>query len=655
MKVEITLRPRRTHHSKTPGGPGRAARVPIGPFHWENLAMTRMLCALATLAGLAAAPADDPKLAGDWAGTLKVNDDVSLRVVFHVAKADDGAYTATWDSPDQGAKGMKVDSVALDGRKAKLVLKAAGAEFAGTLGDDGKSLDGTFTQAGKPFPLKLAPAGKPDDAAKPDEVWSGPIEVAGGIELGITLNLFKQADGTLKATMDVPDQGAEGMKVDSVAIDGDSFAFEVKPIKGAFAGKLNKEKTEAKGQWTQLGRGMPLTLKKGAKAAGPKKRSQALKGPFPYREVAVEYPNNAAKGVTLAATLTEPKGDGPFPAVVLISGSGPQDRDETLLGHKPFLVLADYLTRRGIAVLRFDDRGTGASTGDHGAATSEDFATDAAAGVEFLKGRKEIDPKQIGLMGHSEGGLIAPMVAAEHPDDIAFVVLLAGPGVPGDEIMTEQSALIQKAMGPRRRRDREEHGGRQEDLRPDAIREGRGQAERRARRPGQGVAGDPDRRRPESPGGRPGEGGRGEPQADPHPLVPLLPDLRPPAHAGEGEVPGPGDQRRKRPPGPAQPEPPGDRQGDQVRRQRRGDDKGNARPEPPVPGKQDRSAERIRRDRGDLQPRSAESHRRLDRRAEVGSMGRFAVEVGVAGDFDREGCSGRGLESSRLHVFETLV
>ena len=176
------------------------------------------------------------------------------------------------------------------------------------------------------------------------------------------------------------------------------------------------------------------------------KRTQLPKAPFPYNPVEVGYENKES-GNKLAGTLTEPKGDGPFTAVILITGSGAQDRDETLLGHKPFLVLADYLTRRGVAVLRVDDRGVGGSTGDHGKATSADFATDVKAGIDFLKTRKEIDPKRIGLMGHSEGGLIAPMVAAKYPDDVAFLVLLAGPGVPGDEILTEQSALIQKAMG----------------------------------------------------------------------------------------------------------------------------------------------------------------------------------------------------------------
>ena len=188
-----------------------------------------------------------------------------------------------------------------------------------------------------------------------------------------------------------------------------------------------------------------MTLKKVGKVS-ELKRLQMPKGPFPYQEIQVAFPNKAA-GNSLAGTLTLPKGDGPFSVVVLISGSGAQDRDETLLGHKPFLVLADDVTRRGVGVLRFDDRGVGGSTGDHGKATSADFATDVEAAVEFLKTRKDVNPKKIGLMGHSEGGLIAPMVAAKIPDDVAFIVLLAGPGVPGDEILAEQSALIMKAMG----------------------------------------------------------------------------------------------------------------------------------------------------------------------------------------------------------------
>jgi pimeloyl-ACP methyl ester carboxylesterase len=162
----------------------------------------------------------------------------------------------------------------------------------------------------------------------------------------------------------------------------------------------------------------------------------------------VAYENELA-GIQLAATLTIPPGQGPFRAVVLITGSGPQDRDESLAGHRPFLVLSDYLTRRGIAVLRADDRGVGKSGGKFAAATTADFATDTEAGVAYLKTQPEIDPKKIGLVGHSEGGIIAPMVAARD-SDVAFIVMMAGAGVPGDQILAEQSLLISEAGGKSR-------------------------------------------------------------------------------------------------------------------------------------------------------------------------------------------------------------
>src|SRR5262249_976926 len=145
-------------------------------------------------------------------------------------------------------------------------------------------------------------------------------------------------------------------------------------------------------------------------------------------------------------SFTLPGGKASSPAVILITGSGPQNRNEELLGHKPFLVLADYLTRQGIAVLRVDDRGVGGSTGSVSNSTSENFAADVLSGIEFLKGREGINPRQIGLIGHSEGGLIAPMVAAQS-NPVAFIVLLAGPGLPGEEILYLQGALILKANG----------------------------------------------------------------------------------------------------------------------------------------------------------------------------------------------------------------
>jgi pimeloyl-ACP methyl ester carboxylesterase len=159
----------------------------------------------------------------------------------------------------------------------------------------------------------------------------------------------------------------------------------------------------------------------------------------------VSYENTKAR-IKLAGTLTLPEKAENFPAVILISGSGAQDRDETIFEHKPFWVIADYLTRNGIAVLRVDDRGVGGSEGDTGNATSKDFAGDVMAGIKFLKTRKEIDPSKIGLIGHSEGGIIAP-IAANKINEVAFVVLLAGPGIPGEQILYEQGRLIGLASG----------------------------------------------------------------------------------------------------------------------------------------------------------------------------------------------------------------
>jgi pimeloyl-ACP methyl ester carboxylesterase len=218
----------------------------------------------------------------------------------------------------------------------------------------------------------------------------------------------------------------------------------MKMIGGSYEGKFNKEGTEIAGQWRQGGQSWPLVFKRGEGVAQVN-RPQEPKKPYPYDEEEVVYENKAAS-VKLAATLTLPRGQGLFPAVLLITGSGPQDRNETVMGHRPFLVLADHLTRQGIAVLRADDRGVGRSTGNFAAATSEDFASDALAGIEYLKSRKEVNPQQIGLIGHSEGGMIAPMVAIKS-SDVAFIVLMAGPGLVGEEILYLQSALMSKVMG----------------------------------------------------------------------------------------------------------------------------------------------------------------------------------------------------------------
>jgi len=156
--------------------------------------------------------------------------------------------------------------------------------------------------------------------------------------------------------------------------------------------------------------------------------------------------DNVHDGVKLAGTLTMPSEGKAFAAVVLITGSGPQDRNEEILGHKPFLLIADYFTRQGIAVLRYDDRGTAKSTGNFSASTTADFANDAEAAIAFLQTRKEIDPHKIGLLGHSEGGMIAPMIASRNKD-VAFIVLMAGPGLKGSDLLLLQTAGVARSMG----------------------------------------------------------------------------------------------------------------------------------------------------------------------------------------------------------------
>lgn len=288
-----------------------------------------------------------------------------------------------------------------------------------------------------------AAADEPVAAKRIDGSWQGTLK-AGGFDLRVVFHIGKDEQGKLKATLDSPDQGAKGIPVDAVALSGDDVKIEVKGIGGTFAGKLGDGGRVIQGEWNQLGSATALELKRLDKKP-VEGRPQNPKKPYPYVEEEVAYENTAAK-IKLAGTLTLPKADGPVPAVLLITGSGPQDRNEALMGHKPFLVLADYLTRRGIAVLRVDDRGVGGSTGDLSASTTDDLAGDVLRGVEFLKARKEIDPRRIGLIGHSEGGMIAPL-AASRSDDVAFIVLLAGTGVTGEEILSRQGELAAAAMG----------------------------------------------------------------------------------------------------------------------------------------------------------------------------------------------------------------
>jgi uncharacterized protein len=386
---------------------------------------------------------------GDWNGTLNTGMG-ELRLVLHVTKSPDGTLLSTLDSVDQGASGIPVTSTTLKDSTLHLKVEAVNGTYEGTVSRDAQDIVGTWTQgAGLSLTfhrgaIAAKPAARPAPPSDIDGDWLGTLDT-GVAKLRLVLHITNTDQG-LTATMDSLDQNANRLPITSMRRNGSSLIFDMKVIGGAYDGTISADLSGFNGTWTQLGNSWPLGFKRVKNRAElDRKRPQNPVRPYPYKELEVTYKNLNAD-VDLAATLTIPEGKGPFPAVILMAGSGPHDRDESIMGHKPFLVLADHLTRKGIVVLRADKRGCGKSGGNYAKAVMADFASDAEAGVAYLKARPEVDAKHIGLVGHSEGGIEAPMAAATDPD-VAFVVMMAATGVPGDKILPEQSRLIQTAAG----------------------------------------------------------------------------------------------------------------------------------------------------------------------------------------------------------------
>ena len=271
--------------------------------------------------------------------------------------------------------------------------------------------------------------------------WSGKLKV-GVMSLTIVLHL-EQADGYVAVSLDSPDQGAKGISAFKEYLSDDSLAIKVESIGVTYRAKLKDGKLD--GKFVQHGFTIPLELTQGVPEV---KRPQTPQPPFPYETEEVTF-RNERDSATLAGTLTWPVGydakskQKPM-VVIFVSGSGQQNRDEELFEHKPFLVLADYLARQGIATLRYDDRATGQSVGgDVKNATSEDFARDALAGIDYLRNRKAFS--KVGILGHSEGGTIAFMLGAQKKVD--FIVSLAGPSVKGDTLLATQGNRIMILSG----------------------------------------------------------------------------------------------------------------------------------------------------------------------------------------------------------------
>ena len=390
----------------------------------------------------------DRPAAGEWLGNILVSAGPPAWAALTIGTDDAGVWTTKLTAMTARAVNTPCEEVTIDGASVKFVLRTMSAHFRGQVSDDGQRLsgkivfeaadmgEGTFEFARTPLATDL-----PEPLA-----FTGELATPGG-NLAMTVVFARTAGGNWVGVLDVPAQGLTGLPFTSVSRDGDAIAATLEiPGSGVqVTGRIVEDGQGFTGTFDQGPFSVEIDFQREVDYAVPTmNRPQHPEPPYPYtvRDVTVEHPD----GHTLAGTLTIPSGAGPFAAAVLITGSGPQDRDETIAGHKPFLVIADYLTRNGIAVLRCDDRGTGESGGSFEGATTADFATDALAAVQYLATVEGIDPRRVGLIGHSEGGVVAPMVAGL-TDDVDFMVLLAGTGVPGDELLLVQGELIARAAG----------------------------------------------------------------------------------------------------------------------------------------------------------------------------------------------------------------
>jgi pimeloyl-ACP methyl ester carboxylesterase len=385
---------------------------------------------------------------GEWEGALQAGES-QLRLVLHLSTEKSGEVRAKLDSPDQGVYGMEATAANYAQGNLHVEVSSVNAAFNGKLGGDGKTISGIWKQGKAELPLVLkrqsasARGRIPSNAVSPLEgTWQGAFQ-NGNQRFRLQLHIKHDEAKKLTGTLDSLDQGASGLPMSKLSETNGAVHFEIELVSGVYQGTLNAARNAITGKWSQNQDSIALEFRRSDEVLALRRPQNPVK-PYPYKEEEIEFSSEKGK-VTLSGTLTIPAGTGPFPAAVLVSGSGPQNRDEAIAGHAPYLVIANYLTRKGIAVLRYDKRGIGKSTGDFSTATTEDFARDAEAALAYLKTRKEIAETKIGVLGHSEGGLIAPMVAGN--GGVAWIVLLAAPAQTGEKIMLSQSEAIAGAAG----------------------------------------------------------------------------------------------------------------------------------------------------------------------------------------------------------------
>lgn len=425
----------------------------------------RLICLLAALLSgwlwrcPAQAPATNPSgaaFSGYWEGDITLPQ-TALVIRVDLARTNQ-TYSGTIDIPVQNLRGFSLGSLRADDRSITFAMPGIPGDptFEGQLAPGGKRITGHFRQGGQSFPFQLNSKPRPvpllgQTPAKGipgtglNGNWQASLTVAPGMQLRLLLEITNTAQGNFEGVMISLDQGNARIPCTATTNVPNRVQLKLPTVGSSFTGELSADGSELQGQWRQGASSLPLAFKRLAKPLDVRRPQDPVK-PYPYLEEEVSIPNPKS-GIVLAGTLTIPSTTGPHPAVILLTGSGPQDRDESIAGHRPFLVLADALTRGGIAVLRMDDRGVGKSGGTFSTATHEDFVGDALAGVQWLEGRTGIDRKRIGLIGHSEGGVVAPLVAKAQPNSIAFLVLMAGVGIPLDELLVQQGMDLGRVAG----------------------------------------------------------------------------------------------------------------------------------------------------------------------------------------------------------------
>ncbi len=382
----------------------------------------------------------------EWEATL-VNgpNKLTLRLL---ARMTDGKWDAVIQQVQPAGPDVKVDTFAIVGDIVRFeITDGFLASFTGKINAGKDRLVGTWRDGQRSFPVSFERKG----ITQVVESWIGTLE-GSPQPTELQFRVLKESAGIQIAKFDSLSEQLMGLNALVIRGNDRKLIFSIPAISSRFEGTIDATGDAATGTWTQGTKQVPLTLKRSVATdapvvpanAGPV-RPQTPTPPFRYEIEEVTF-TNEVDSVRLAGTLTRPTGDKKSAAVVLISASGPQDRDQTIFGHKPFFVIADELTKSGIAVLRFDDRGIGGSTGDFGSATSADAANDVRAAVAFLRKHPAIDANRVGLIGHSEGASIAPMVAATDPN-LGFIVLMAGAGVNGFEILKDQGRRLSEAEG----------------------------------------------------------------------------------------------------------------------------------------------------------------------------------------------------------------